>query len=492
VTLRAEEVASRYAFSRPSSRLLGYQDVGLPYYWLTLDGIVQERKALSPIDEFVLLAIRSGLDHPDAITAFLGLDEALVKRSLVEQLNGDVVDWSPRLSGEQRELRLTERGTQVVAEMATIEPKQTPLYVAFDRMTWEVTPLRKEDLLRPRELREAGWREIGWKRARQPLASELPLRRVDQALIARGFQRPEDEEIRSEILAITGVSRAERWYRPAVMLVFQDDGQAQGSGVDLALIVDGRLSEGHTNLFEQLDQAKSIQVEREEEETEPLPDDLDRRRAEAVNEVLRQHERASRARERIANAVPAIDGPEAGTDLIGARVELQEAVQTISSFEVRPLQVWEHPPLLRDALSNARGRLLIISPWIRDAVVDVTFLDALSRCLERGVRVHLGYGIAAKERERQKNDVSAEKALQGLAGRYPTFTFRRLGDTHAKILVCDDFIVTTSFNWLSYQGDPNRTFRQEEGVFIRRTDYVDREYERHVARIEAASDSGNE
>jgi len=51
---------------------------------------------------------------------------------------------------------------------------------------------------------------------------------------------------------------------------------------------------------------------------------------------------------------------------------------------------------------------------------------------------------------------------------------RRFGDSHAKVLIADsDFAVVTSFNWLSFLGDPSRTFRDERGMLVRRTDIVD-------------------
>ena len=38
---------------------------------------------------------------------------------------------------------------------------------------------------------------------------------------------------------------------------------------------------------------------------------------------------------------------------------------------------------------------------------------------------------------------------------------------HHKVLVCDrKFIVTTSFNWLSFRGDPTMSFRQEVGCVV--------------------------
>jgi phosphatidylserine/phosphatidylglycerophosphate/cardiolipin synthase-like enzyme len=49
----------------------------------------------------------------------------------------------------------------------------------------------------------------------------------------------------------------------------------------------------------------------------------------------------------------------------------------------------------------------------------------------------------------------AEKDLKQLADRHKNFRFVYVGNTHRKTLVSDDsFAVVTSFNWLSFKGDP--------------------------------------
>lgn len=484
----AAEIASRYAFSRPGFRLVQAEEVGLPYFWLTLEAIVQERKSLSPVDEFVLLAIRSGLDDPDRVARFLGLEPHLVNRTLVDQIHADTVDWVPS-QGDRRVLRLTERGHQVAAELATIEPKQAPLFVAFDRMTWQVSHLRKEDFVRPHELRDAGVRSLPWRRANRPLPAELPVRRVDAALVGRGFQRS-DQAVRSEILAITGVPRGERMYRPAMLLVYQEEAATSAAEVEVDIVVDGRRSDEHSRTAAELGVAKPLSLESDRSSTEELPPDLAELRATAADKVETLHQRASIARARLATLEETARsaGVDPSTDRAAtvSRQEIIEVENELAALQVRALEVWEHAPILRSALADAKQRLLIISPWIKGAVVDRGFLEALSGALVRGVRVHIGYGIARNAFERQKNDVRAEGELSQLAHQFQNFTFCLLGDTHAKVLVWDDFIVTTSFNWLSYKGDPNLPFRQEEGTLVSSDRYSDEQYRRHSARIEQA------
>jgi hypothetical protein len=67
------------------------------------------------------------------------------------------------------------------------------------------------------------------------------------------------------------------------------------------------------------------------------------------------------------------------------------------------------------------------------------------------------------------------------------FNLARLKNTHAKILIFDQTWVATSFNWLSFRGDPSRTYRMEEGTMVRIPTLVDREYERYIELIKEQS-----
>jgi phosphatidylserine/phosphatidylglycerophosphate/cardiolipin synthase-like enzyme len=65
---------------------------------------------------------------------------------------------------------------------------------------------------------------------------------------------------------------------------------------------------------------------------------------------------------------------------------------------------------------------------------------------------------------------------------------RRLGNTHAKVLISDDrYIIVTSFNWLSFRGDPKRTFRDERGTLVSRAEYVEQQSKSWLARFAEAT-----
>jgi phosphatidylserine/phosphatidylglycerophosphate/cardiolipin synthase-like enzyme len=147
--------------------------------------------------------------------------------------------------------------------------------------------------------------------------------------------------------------------------------------------------------------------------------------------------------------------------------QLQDALKQIEQLQTQ-LEMYEHRPLLEQALKDSQERLMIISPWIRAKSVNRWFLQQFENLLKRGVQVFIGYGLGEKDENRYPEDIKAEETLQKLARQYSkTFTLKRLGDTHAKILIVDTkFAVSTSFNWLSFKGERDRTFRDERGTLV--------------------------
>ncbi|OBU50253.1 hypothetical protein A9K76_08580 [Stenotrophomonas maltophilia] len=118
-------------------------------------------------------------------------------------------------------------------------------------------------------------------------------------------------------------------------------------------------------------------------------------------------------------------------------------------------------------MDRAQTRLLIISPWIRAAVVDEAFIKRLTTCLDRGVEVTVAYGLGREDAGERAADRQARESLEALATTFQNFRLVRKGNTHAKVLLVDSaYFVTTSFNWLSFRGDLNQPMREEEGTMV--------------------------
>lgn len=130
----------------------------------------------------------------------------------------------------------------------------------------------------------------------------------------------------------------------------------------------------------------------------------------------------------------------------------------------RILNTYDHRPLMIKALKEANKQVVIVSPWIKRSGVNNEVILLIEKALQRKVKVIIGYGIS----EEQDSDPKIVKRLEDMHkkkhGKYLDIV--SLNNTHEKVLICDDdFLVITSFNWLSFRGDPKFGFRQETGYY---------------------------
>lgn len=486
-----EEVIGRLAYARPGFRLAHFEDVALPYFRVTLDATIQRRKEVPPIEEFVLRAAQAGLNEVEDLAGYLGLEQALVEAAVVSLWQADAIDYGVRPGDTGPTIRLTEEGKRAARELRIIAPERTEIHVFFDRLTWKPAIPADAWLLKPRTVRDLGLREIPAR-----LSRRLELEDMSVEAITALLHAAEDQGTDYDLLAIRGVRQAERLFQRAVMLVYI---ALQGRETEVAFAIDGRLSRDHEAALAEVGGAErlSLTLEPETVTAEALAADLA-----LPPDLIAPSPDVEQLQETIAEARARLDQVEASTqvrevteepveDLTQLRAQLRERLESaeaaLAAIEVRRVQVFEHPELLQEALRSATTRLLIISPWIKAAVVNSDFLSSLERACRRGVTVHIGYGIGDSEGSDKPWDREAESELKSLAGRFANFTLTRLGYTHAKVLIWDQTQVTTSFNWLSFKGDPSRTFRQEEGILIRKPDLVDSHYAEYRDQIEEAA-----
>lgn len=157
-------------------------------------------------------------------------------------------------------------------------------------------------------------------------------------------------------------------------------------------------------------------------------------------------------------------------------VELEAQLEALrTNIPIRWLEMYDHRPLLEQALKDRQNRLMIISPSITAKSVNAFFLNQLENLLKKEVKVFIGYGLGEQEGKPYPKDIEAQKKLQALKAKYANFCIFKCLEykpkimevTHSKVLISDNkFAVVTSFNWLSFQGSKDRTFRDERGTFV--------------------------
>lgn len=435
MTKSFQNLARRFGDARPGLQLVAVEDAAIPVTMLRVDVLAQERQPLPIAEEFILRFVSQGVDAPVDIAAILGLDENHILEAAAAQVSAENLRLT--LNGK---LRLTTLGVEAARELASVQPVDRPLPVAFDRLVWRIAEYSETSLVEKQVAKDSGMRILPAERNARIGVDDIPVADFNSML-------------RSDKLQILRVRRAttkKHRYLPVQLLVYADTATGE---LDLAVCLEDRLAIDHSIALTKIGAVERLGLRFEATDDRPvLDDELESQRTE----------------------VPQGD---AGAD---GDVESAEEPVTASSL-VRSVSVFEHPDLLNEALQSATERLLIISPWVRRAVITTDFIAKIEQRLRAGVTVTIAHGYGEDD---SGSDANALRRLKNLADRYDKFTFVRVKNTHAKILIFDQNWVSTSFNWLSFKGDPERTYRMEEGTLVTIPSRVDSEYGRYVQLIE--------
>jgi phospholipase D-like protein len=518
--MTVHEIAEKYAF-KPGFRLIDCMEVGLPAYHVILQVSTLVRKKIAPLDEFAMRCLKFGMRDCDEISAFLGLDRRIVESVVSGLIRDNDVALSGQPSSSEQALKLTVKGQKSLDLAETIIPEDKTIALFFDALLRQPAYYR-EQLFKAKEMREAGLKEIQSIPARQPKVADFPIEQVQELLrksVGTGEKR--------DLLSIKRVERCNKLFRRAVALLYRS---LEGGEPYVEFVVDGKLTSDYGAAFTRADGLKFLGLEYPADP--PLPTSLSVQRPEADRPPSNESDGAGRVSRWRSSPLPAHGASSAASnesdgslvvlqaesaDVLATKAEivetknaieqtsddstrnaleerLREAESKLAELEekqkrrgVRQVYVYEHPRLLDTALKSCKTRLMIISPWIRAQVVNPDFLKKVKDALERGVMVYIGYGISSEEQgEPRKADKEAEEKLGKLAKRLKNFQFCRFGDTHAKVLICDaKFSVTGSFNWLSFKGDPDRTFRDEQSVLVEIQDHVEGVFRENLKRFES-------
>lgn len=458
-----EQILEQTAHARPGFDLVSFKEAGLPVYVLKLRILVLERKELSPIEEAVLKAVRAGLDSPGSIYEFLGLSRTVLNPVLASLNTTELINYSRGAADADAKVTLAAKGRLALAEAATVKPQERVVSVCFDALTKKLLLIAPEQLDRSRDMRAMGYFEVPTGTSKRPEVEDIPLQDFDKVLARLSVTN----EPTGTLLAVRRIERRELHFLRCVMLFYKN--HAQPPEVEVAFWREDGPAMEHEVRFQavggpDLVGARLLMAEAASTPGVVLPEVP----AEVASPAAPPAAELVQPSQAMAPSTPNAAAPKPGAPEV-------ETMQTLLCHE--------HPPFLKKALLSAKRRLVIVSPWIRDSVIDWPFIASLEALLKAGVEVYIGYGIekadghGKRNAAKEKPDITprAESDLRQLADRYKNFHFVYVGNTHRKSLVCDDqFAVVTSFNWLSYKGDSQGSPRDERGIVFRKKHHVER------------------
>jgi hypothetical protein len=476
--------------NRSGFRLADVVDVALPVYSVNVNALTLAHKRISPIEEFVLRSIALCMSTQEELMSFLGLPVEVVRPALASLAQGDQIALAAR--GARNGWVLTDNGRNALEKARLVVAEERTIPIVFDALLRQVTSLKTETLLQFKQLKEEGRIEIQIHPPKRPKVEEISAVHIERLFSSLGG----GVEGRRDILCIRGMDpqSIKKRFVPAIALLFVS---VDSEEIQLGFVVGNQLSDEHASAFAAT------------QGFDELITSFRKKAPELQSEAKAVIESANLPSANIQSIVPddsalrsaKVDVAERKTELLHASEQQVEALQAklknaeshlaeleenAKSSAFSYLSVLDHPPLLADAVRNAKDRLLIISPWISPAVVNYEFIKHLESTLRRGVRVLVGYGISGGEEHTKPIEQNpALKQLISLSSKHTNFSLKRLGNTHAKVLIKDcEFAALTSFNWLSFRGDPNRSFRDEQGVLIRDMKAINAKFDELVLRFD--------
>lgn len=360
----------------------------------------------------------------------------------------------------------------------------------FDALTGDWVPPSRLDYLNPGDAASRGLHLVPAKLSSPPAAD------VDRGALGEALKESRKHNTRAvpdaDLHDVVEVLQTFRAYLPCDVVAFDS---ADASHVIFRVLQGSRRMTEHEAVLNALF-PRMPEILPFTDAPAPTPPEAEASRAFAdaiLTEVDGLQDSAAEIQGRIAETAviiaEAVDDPGESKpattrmQLEAVRAELdglrrQYEVVSARLASVRRIEVDEHRPLLVRAIEESRSRLIVIAPWLRDVAMS-DLLKPLRKALkERPVHIYIGWGYPddARNPVREELNESMRRELERMAKerRRGTLHVTRLGDTHEKVLLSDrKFMVITSFNWLSFRGDPKRPLRQETGLYLEIPEKID-------------------
>jgi DNA-binding MarR family transcriptional regulator len=474
-----DELAQKHKADHPGYLLVDWYEAAFPSYEVYLRVQVQVEQPLPAIDRFTLQALEARVTTADEIGGILGLEHGIVYDALERlQRMGFIVVARSKGDGEQREiLSITTRGREILQTLALLHPEEESFPVCLDALTGEYYPHRR--LYTSRNIRDADWHEVPSYLA-APEHNEIEI--ISLKRVWREVQRslPKTERKR-ELLDVLEVERAFVGYRYMRVLQFI----RRADGATLVHVYDGvESSPRHEAALLKMEEEgiRALRAELKRGPEDALDPAIEIIGADAYKAAWLKAMEIPKLRESITkleqqaqetDALQRSSSTEEGAaQVTRRRAEIQEEIgrlrEQIVELEsatpaVQILSTIEHRPKLLQALRDAQERVIIVSPWLTPTAVNRELRDLIAQRIAHGVEVWIGYGFGDPDHREERVLRNLQQIQKDKGGH--NLRLCRLEETHAKVVICDDkYMITTSFNWLSFAGQPERGNRVEFGT----------------------------
>lgn len=476
--MNIDDLAKTHQHDHTGYLLTDWYEAAFPAYSVFVQVQFVDRQELPYVDQFVLRTLETGLRTTADVGNVLGLDQPLVYATLERMDRLGCLIIAPGKGEQPETISLTPKGHKLLQEQVIQQPVRETIDFCIDALTGEYLVYR--GLRTAKQLRESELHQIPTYTSR-PQLEHLDLIAIRRLWNSTRRSLPKYAQSR-EIFDILSLEKSFAGYRVMRVLQFVRpsdgklqvqvyDGSERSSSHEAVLL---RMEGDHLRA---LRAEKRVGPEKIADPAEQLLDpqvyaaarqravELPRLEAEITQREQKirsaeEQKRTSRTKEELAQASREVS--ELNVELAQLRARIDELTRSAPRTEVLPMA--EHRPRLLQALRDAKQRVIIVSPWLTRKAVNTELREEIGHALARGVRVIIGYGFspdADPEEERTLDRLDQLKRQRG----GQNLLLERVGDSHAKVVVCDEtYVITTSFNWLSFAGRSDWGNRVEFGT----------------------------
>ncbi len=470
-----EEMAKCRAQDIPNSQLVKFYEAAIPQFHMELILTMEKEKKLSVLQEFILKFVKQGIDDIASICNFLGINKEAVNTaaSIMQKDEIIVVDiFNSRI-------RLTDKGVEALENATLIVPEDIEYVVYKDGLCGDLylEPAIKQNKYTRKQVKEIGLIPIA-PNIETPCIEDLEYEEVKNAILR--FKKNnyfEKDKLEGNLLAVSDLEKVYVEYNKVFVLLYLNK---ISDDIEFRVYEKTTRKQEYENILLQMYNNNihifKLDIKNESDNQEELP-----LLASMPAEIIQGAREYSRKAGTIDKEISQLQAQlaiiqENSEDIVVGKNEaasqqikyLQEKIDEMGyerKSANRVLNTYDHRPLLIEALEEAVNIVIIISPWIKEGGLDNEILGKIEKAIKRKTKIVIGYGIS----EKMDSDSWIIKRLNSLkndknSGKY--LELAALNNTHEKVLIKDnDFMVITSFNWLSFKGDAKRGFRQETGFY---------------------------
>lgn len=464
-----EKLMEKYKDSVPNGKLVKSVYAAFPVYKVHLDITLLKKKDIGLVEEFILKLLDININDINEMSNILGIDNKLITDSIAVLFKDSLVTI---LNDKPK---ITDKGKDVLRNSKLIVPEQVSFHFLIDGFTGEALPNKAS--FTAKEVKSKDFHVL-LPDKEIPSLNEIAFNDISR-LIKKHKSEFLDETFNGDLISINKIEKSYTMYKKRNLLIFLN----KNNNLDVKVFDGFDREVEYENILLKMQEAGINQIPLDKKDiidesefskalTQLIPEEVIKQAelnsAESKNTKLKEATVTRLISENEILLTNPDDLPEeeiySKTQEIKALKKQLDEIQYTKENSTRFIETYEHRSILINALKKSKKMVVILSPWIRFSGFDTELQNEIINSLKRGVNVIIGYGIAEKD---DSDPRAVEKIDNMKKQRYgKKLIFKKLGNTHEKVLLVDgEYVVITSFNWLSFRGNPNWGFRQESGVY---------------------------